>query len=47
MSAKSLQVLQSDTFIVILTAPNVDLLFILNRQDYLENCMDHKNNGLS
>ena len=31
MSAKSLQVLQSDTFIVILTAPNVDLLFILNR----------------
>ena len=37
--------LQSDTSIVILPADKGRSTVILNREDYLEKCMDHINNG--
>ena len=37
--------LQSDTSIVILPADKGRSTIILNREDYLEKCMDHINNG--
>ena len=37
--------LQSDTSIVILPAGKGRSTVILNREDYLEKCMDHINNG--
>ena len=37
--------LQSETSIVILPADKVRSTVILNREDYLEKCMDHTNNG--
>ena len=37
--------LQSDTSIVILPADKVRSTVILNREDYVEKCMDHINNG--
>ena len=37
--------LQSETSIVILPADKVRSTVILNREDYLEKCMDHINNG--
>ena len=45
MSAKLLKELQSDTSIVILPADKGRSTVILNREDYLEKCMDHINNG--
>ena len=40
-----LEELQSDTSIVILPADKGRSTVILNREDYLEKCMDHINNG--
>ena len=37
--------MQSDTSIVILPADKGRSIVILNREDYLEKCMDHLNNG--
>ena len=37
--------MQSDTSIVILPADKVRSTVILNREDYVEKCMDHINNG--
>ena len=37
--------LQSDTTIIILPAGKCRSTVILNREDYLEKCMDHINNG--
>ena len=37
--------MQSDTSIVILPADKGRSTVILNREDYLEKCMDHINNG--
>ena len=37
--------LQSDTTIIILPADKCRSTVILNREDYLEKCMDHINNG--
>ena len=37
--------LQSDTLIVILPADKGRSTVILNREDYLEKCMDHRNDG--
>ena len=37
--------LQSDTLTVILPAEKSRSTVILNREDYLEKCMDHINNG--
>ena len=42
---KALKKLQSDTSIVILPADKGRSTIILNREDYLEKCMDHINNG--
>ena len=42
---KALKELQSDTSIVILPAYKGRSAIILNREDYLEKCMDHINNG--
>ena len=42
---KALKELQSDTSIVILPADKGRSTIILNREDYLEKCMDHINNG--
>ena len=42
---KALKELQSDTSIVILPADKGRSTVILNREDYLEKCMDHINNG--
>ena len=42
---KALKELQSDTSIVILPAEKGRSTVILNRDDYLEKCMDHINNG--
>ena len=42
---KALKELQSDTSIVILPADKDRSTVILNREDYLEKCMDHINNG--
>ena len=42
---KALKELQSDTSIVILPADKGRSTVILNRDDYLEKCMDHINNG--
>ena len=42
---KALKELQSDTSIVILPANKGRSTVILNREDYLEKCMDHINNG--
>ena len=42
---KALKKLQSDTSIVILPADKGRSTVILNREDYLEKCMDHINNG--
>ena len=42
---KALKELQSDTSIVILLADKCRSTVILNREDYLEKCMDHINNG--
>ena len=42
---KALKELQSDTSIVILPAGKGRSTVILNREDYLEKCMDHINNG--
>ena len=42
---KALRELQSDTSIVILPADKGRSTVILNREDYLEKCMDHINNG--
>ena len=41
---KALKELQSDTSIVILPADKDRSAVILNREDYLEKCMDHINN---
>ena len=41
---KALKELQSDTSIVILPADKGRSTVILNREDYLEKCMDHINN---
>ena len=41
---KALKELQSDTSIVILQADKGRSTVILNREDYLEKCMDHINN---
>ena len=43
---KTLKELESDTSIVILPADKGRATIILNREDYLEKCMDHMNNGL-
>ena len=43
---KTLKELESDTSIVILPADRGRATVILNREDYLEKCMDHMNNGL-
>ena len=42
---KALKELQSDTSIVILPVDKGRSTVILNREDYLEKCMDHINNG--
>ena len=42
---KALKELQSDTSTVILPADKGRSTVILNREDYLEKCMDHINNG--
>ena len=42
---KALKELQSDTSVVILPADKGRSTVILNREDYLEKCMDHINNG--
>ena len=42
---KALKELLSDTTIVILPADKGRSTVILNREDYLEKCMDHINNG--
>ena len=42
---KALKELQSDTSIVILPADKGRSTVILNREDYLEKCMDHIKNG--
>ena len=42
---KALKELQSDTSIVILPADEGRSTVILNRENYLEKCMDHINNG--
>ena len=42
---KALKELQSDTSFIILPADKGRSTFILNREDYLEKCMDHINNG--
>ena len=42
---KDLKELQSNTSIVILPADKGRSTVILNREDYLEKCMDHINNG--
>ena len=42
---KALKELQSDTSVVTLTADIGRSTVILNREDYLERFMDHKNNG--
>ena len=42
---KALKELQSDTTIAILPADKGRSTVILNREDYLEKCMDHINNG--
>ena len=42
---KDMKELQSNTSIVILPADKGRSTVILNREDYLENCMDHINNG--
>ena len=42
---KALKKLQSDTSIVILSTDKGRSTVILNREDYLEKCMDHINNG--
>ena len=42
---KPLKELQSDTSFVILPADKGRYTVILNREDYLEKCMDHINNG--
>ena len=42
---KALKELQSDTLIVILPADKGRSTVILNREDYLEKCMNHINNG--
>ena len=42
---KALKELQSDTSIVILPADKGRSTVMLNREDYLEKCMDHINNG--
>ena len=42
---KALKQLQADTSIVILPADKDRPTVILNREDYLEKCMDHINNG--
>ena len=42
---RALKELQSDTSIVILPADKGRSTVILNREDYLEKCMDHINNG--
>ena len=42
---KASKELQSDTSIVILPADKGRSTVILNREDYLEKCMDHINNG--
>ena len=42
---KALKELQSDTSIVILPTDKGRSTVILNREDYLEKCMDHINNG--
>ena len=42
---KALKELQSDTSIVILPADKGRSTIILNREDYLEKCTDHINNG--
>ena len=44
---KPLKELQSDTSIVTLPADKGRFTVILNREDYLEKCMDHINNGPS
>ena len=44
---KTLKELQSDTSIVILPADKGRSVVILNREDYLEKCMDHVSNGPS
>ena len=41
---KALKELQSDTSIVVLPADKGRSTVILNREDYLEKCMDHINN---
>ena len=43
---KALKELQSDTSVVNLPADKGRSAAILNREDYLEKCMDHINNGL-
>ena len=43
---ETLKELESDTSIVILPADKGRATVILNREDYLEKCMDHMNNGL-
>ena len=45
ISAKLWKELQSDTSIVTLPAGQSISTIILNREDYLEKCMDHINNG--
>ena len=42
---KALKELKSDTSIVILPAGKVRYTVIINCEDYLENCMNHINNG--
>ena len=42
---KALKELQSDTSIVLSPAEKGRPTAILNREDYLEKCMDHINNG--
>ena len=42
---KALKELQSDTSIVILPADKSRSTVIVNREDYLEKCMDHTNIG--
>ena len=42
---KALKELPSDTSIVLLPADKGRSIVILNREDYLEKCMDHINNG--
>ena len=41
----ALKELQSDASIVILSADKGRATVILNRENYFEKCMDHKNNG--